>query len=260
MFGIERLQIIRKIMIEEKSVEVTSLSKKLGVSEVTIRRDFDKLEKEGLVVKTYGGAILVEDIVTSKTDDPLVGDMLQSVEDEVVKSIAVMCSKIIGNNDTIFIDGSLIGMALIKELKNHEELIVITNNLDIAFCVHRETEHKVVVLGGEVNQETGDVDEYEQLMELLLSKAFINVDGIELEIGYTTDDKSKMRLYKVLKLVSQEVVIATKSDGFYKRGLVRVAPLLDIKTVITDSKIPDEFKSYYYENNIKVYTSSSMKL
>ncbi len=259
MFGIERLQLIRKIVIKEKSVEVTSLSKELSVSEVTIRRDLDKLEKEGLVVKTYGGAILVEDIVTKEAN--VQQDIAMPIEeDDSLKSIAKMCSKIIEDYTTIFIDGGLIGLSLVHEIKHHEGLIVVTNNLDVAFYLHKETDHKVVIIGGEVNQETGDVEEYEQLMDLLLSKAFISVDGIEIEVGYTADDKSKMRLFKVLKSVSREVVIATKSDVFYKRGLVRVAPLEDIKTIITDSKIPDEFKSFYYENNIKVHASSTMKL
>lgn len=260
MFGIERLQMIRELIIEQKSVEVTTLSKDLGVSEVTIRRDLDKLEKEGLVIKTYGGAILLEELPGSGKEEQSTQTVNQKQSDSIVDGIAEMAGKTVDDNDTVFIDGSELGLALAANLKDHKDLIIVTNNLEIAIYIHRETEHKVVMIGGEVDEETGDVTDYDQLMDLLVEKAFVSVDGIELTVGYTADDKQRMRLFKVLKSVSREMIVMTKSDAFYKRGLVRVAPIETISTVITDVKIPDEFKTFYYENNIKVHSSTLMKL
>lgn len=256
MFGLERLQTIRELVIEKKSVEVTHLSRELDVSEVTIRRDLDKLEKEGLVVKTYGGAILVEDMLQpmySRVESK--GLEGEDSFDSVTIDVATTASKLIVDGDTVFIDGSQLGHALLRQLQCLEKLIIVTNNIEIAIYIHGETEHKVIIIGGEVDSETGNVTEYDQLEELLIEKTFIGVDGIDLTVGYTVSEKNHLRLYKQLKSVTRELIVMVKSDVFNKRGLVRMVSIDGIETVVTDKHVPDEFKTYYYEHNIKVHSS-----
>lgn len=251
MFGVERLQIIREAVIKNKSIEVIPLSKKLGVSEVTIRRDVDKLEKEGLVVKTYGGAILVNE-KTSILDHDIKHIEEEPLYDKVTLDIVNTAAKLIQDGDTIFLEGSILGQALAREIIVKENLIIVTNNIEIAYKLFTESSHKVVILGGELNS-LGDVNEYEQLEELLIEKVFISVDGIDLDVGYTVSDKNILRLYKQLKKVTKDLVIMANHQVFDKRGLVRLTKLEDINTVVTDKYIPSHFKTYYYENNIKVH-------
>lgn len=254
MFGIERLQIIREAVIKNKSIEVIPLSKKLGVSEVTIRRDIDKLEKEGLVVKTYGGAILVKanTSILEDNNNESSKEVNQPKFDKVTLNIVDMASKLILDDDTIFIDGSVLGQALARETIHKENLTVVTNNIEIAYYLFTESNHKVIMLGGELNG-LGDVTEYDQLDELLIEKVFISVDGIDLDVGYTVSDKNVLRLYKQLKRVTRDLIVLANHQVFDKRGLVRLTKLENIQTVVTDKYIPDHFKSYYYENNIKVH-------
>lgn len=75
MLAIERRKLIMEALQEEKRVVVSELSKMYDVSEETIRRDLEKLEKEGLVIKTYGGAVVNENtnvdlpyVIRKKTD------------------------------------------------------------------------------------------------------------------------------------------------------------------------------------------------
>ena len=63
MFAIERQARIKEILLKEKRVDVIELSKMFSVTEVTIRRDLDKLAREGFLIKTYGGAVLNEEAV-----------------------------------------------------------------------------------------------------------------------------------------------------------------------------------------------------
>lgn len=254
MFGIERLQIIREAVIKNKSIEVIPLSKKLGVSEVTIRRDIDKLEKEGLVVKTYGGAILVNEksSVSQGNISESSNEHNQAKFDKVTLDIVNTASKLILEGDTIFIDGSVLGQALARELIHIENLSIVTNNIEIGYYLFTETNHKVIMLGGELNG-LGDVSEYDQLDELLIEKVFISVDGIDLDVGYTVSDKNVLRLYKQLKKVTKDLIVLANHQVFDRRGLVRLTHIGSIETVVTDKYIPDHFKSYYYENNIKVH-------
>ncbi|MFP4697823.1 MAG: DeoR/GlpR family DNA-binding transcription regulator [Eubacteriales bacterium] len=255
MFGIERLQAIRELIKEKKSVEVTHLSKELNVSEVTIRRDLDKLEKEGLVVKTYGGAILLEDNNSTQETIDSHSQVEDSRQNTPLKSIASTAIKLVDSGDTVFVGGSKIGNILAEELKKIEDLIVVTNSLEIAVYLFRETNHKVVILGGEVDPISGNVLEFDQLDELLIEKVFITVDGVDQQFGYTVNDKSDVRLYKKLKDVSRDLIVLAENTVYEKRGLVKLAPLTGIHTVVTEKHLPNEFKSFYYQNNIKVHTT-----
>lgn len=256
MFGIERLQAIRELIIEKKSVEVTYLSKELNVSEVTIRRDLDKLEKEGLVAKTYGGAILIEESVVSKTSAlSELTNVDGPIDEEEYRAIAITAAKVIELGDTIFIGGGFSGVFLCHQLKDMENIIVVTTNIEIAMYIYSETNHKVVIIGGEVDSATGNVLEYEQLDDLLIEKAFISVDGVDEQFGYTVNEKTLVRQYKKLKEVSRNVIVMAPSITYNKRGLMKMALLNEISCVVTDKDLPDKFKSYYFENNIKVYSS-----
>ncbi len=255
MFGIERLQTIRELIIKNKSVEVVKLSKEMNVSEVTIRRDLDKLEKEGLVVKTYGGAILNEEMVTpSYSTVKPTRDSEEEVDDAVL-DVARTASMLISDGDTIFIDGSDAGKALIRQLTDLEGLVIVTNNIEVAFRLFKDARHKVVMVGGELDEASGNVTEYDQLDELLIEKVFISVDGIDLDVGYTMNDKDRLRLYKKLKSVSRDMIVISDSSVFNKRSLVKMAPLNGVESVVTDKRIPEQFKKYYFENNITVHSS-----
>ena len=99
MFAVQRANIIKEYLLEKKQVEVTTLSKLLNVSEVTIRRDLEKLEKEGFLIRTHGGAVLNEqetpdipDIIDITLDE----DMIEDYE-----GIANIAAHMVDNGDII---------------------------------------------------------------------------------------------------------------------------------------------------------------
>ncbi len=255
MFGIERLQAIRELVKEKKSVEVAYLSKELDVSEVTIRRDLDKLEKEGLVEKTYGGAILIEKSGATLDEKKYKIDEESNDENQCFQRITGVAAKTIEPGDTVFIGGSGMGLELVKCLVDAKDMIIVTNNVEIAMFVYKQTDHKLVMLGGEIDMVSGNVIEFDQLDELLIEKAFITADGVDLQYGYTVNEKNEVRLYKKLHQVSRDIILVVPSDRYHRRGLVKMALLQSIMTIVSDKEMPEDFKAFYFENNIKVHTS-----
>lgn len=256
MFGIERLQAIRELVKEQKTVEVAYLSKELEVSEVTIRRDLDKLEKEGLVAKTYGGAILIEEhgpgVFETVKDTNCIFDENELRELDLISKTA---AKIIEPGETVFISGGDMGIALCQAIREIDDLIIVTTNIEVAMYIYANTHHRIVIIGGEVDEASGNVIDYEQLDELLIEKAFISVNGVDMDYGYTVNEKSEVRLYKSLKRVTRNMVLMAPGDRYNRRGLMKMTSLSDIKSIVTDKDIPDEFKSYYYDNNITVHSA-----
>ena len=123
MFGVQRLQKIREIIIQQKYVDVQNLSAIIGVSEVTIRRDLDKLQKEGLIVKAYGGAVLNNDF-TENIENNKEGEGKNINDDtekdcELISQIAV---NMIKGDEAIFLYGGGYAGILqvsLKMLKNY---------------------------------------------------------------------------------------------------------------------------------------------
>lgn len=112
MLVAERLKKIKEILLQKKHIDVATLAELLSVSEVTIRRDLDRLESEGFLIKTYGGAILKEE--AAKILSPTIS------EDSEKEAIAKVCSYMIESNQAIILAGGNILRLVPKYIKENK--------------------------------------------------------------------------------------------------------------------------------------------
>ena len=126
MLALERRNLILEKLQAEKRVVVSELSQLYEVSEETIRRDLDKLEKEGLATKSYGGAVINEDV---SIDLPFNIRKNQNVSGK--QQMADIAASLVQEGDHIFLDASTTAVFIAKALKEKERLTVITNSMEI---------------------------------------------------------------------------------------------------------------------------------
>ena len=131
----ERLEIIIDTLQREGKVKVSDLSLKLGCSEVTIRNDIRKLDDQGVLKKTYGGAVQKQDGLSVSF---MPGEFFLNGEEK--QRIALKAYEYIDNRDSIIIDDSTTGCYLAKIINEHPEknLIVVTNSLFVAAELYRQ--------------------------------------------------------------------------------------------------------------------------
>ena len=122
MLAVERRNLILEKLQDEKSVVVSELSELFEVSEETIRRDLDKMEKMGLATKTYGGAVLVEN---SNADMPFSVRKKKNMRGKRV--IAGIVSGLISDGDHIILDPSTTTVAIVNALKDKKRLTLVVN-------------------------------------------------------------------------------------------------------------------------------------
>ena len=151
MFMEERLNEILEIIKEEKKVLVKELSEKFNVSESMIRKDLQRLEKEGKVKRTYGGAILErESSYDEKTNSRFFVDL------ESKSYLGKLVVDIIEDNDVIFLDISTTNHAIAMMLSDTKKnLTVITNMNRIAMEFDRTPNIDVILIGGHYNKKLG---------------------------------------------------------------------------------------------------------
>ncbi|HPU59193.1 MAG TPA: DeoR/GlpR family DNA-binding transcription regulator, partial [Candidatus Avimonas sp.] len=126
MLAIERKnQILAKLIMDGK-VLVSDLSREYGVTEETIRRDLEKLEKEGLAKKTYGGAVRVDNL---NADIPFYVRKQTNVESK--QYIASIIGSMINDGDYLMLDSSTTALYVIKHILHKKKITLITNSIEI---------------------------------------------------------------------------------------------------------------------------------
>jgi len=255
LFALERLQKIREIILKEKRVDVTSLSQTLNVSEVTVRRDLEKLENEGLLYKTYGGAVLKENAnptMVNETEPDVTAD-------DDIAQISIAATDLIKNGDTVFLGSGAINSKIAANLSDKKDLVIVTNDLEIAneLCSYKDHNFKKVVTGGDIGDNCSELLGELTLLSLkniFLDKAFITVEGIDLNAGYTVKNFDEASMIRILKEISKETYVTSDVGKFSRTSFTRLGPLTMFDGIISSKDVPAEYKNYFFQNYIRLYT------
>ena len=252
MFAIERLNKIKEILLKEKRVDVFELSGLFSVTEATIRRDLDKLEQDCFLIKTYGGAVLNEDVILEPSR-PEIED--KNIEDK--KMIGKIASQMIENNEAVFLGPGTTCLEIARNIKD-KKLTVVTNDLNIAQELKDSIGIKVIVTGGDLIQSTTTLVggfALKALGDIYINKAFIGIKGANFDSGYTIYSHEEVMVIEGVKKISNEIIIAADYTKFGCTAFAKLGALTMAKKVITNKQVPAEFKKYFFENAIKLYTT-----
>ncbi|WP_304198236.1 DeoR/GlpR family DNA-binding transcription regulator, partial [Flavobacterium alvei] len=179
----QRKDKILELLAEDGSAKVINLAKLFKVTEVTIRQDLEKLEKEGLLLREHGGAYLknIEDQVRSFS--------LSNQENlDKKEAIANKCLEYIESGDSIILDSGSTTTEIAKKLKGFKNLTVITNALNIALMLGTEPGIELIVTGGEFKPPTLSLTGQKAadfFKGLNVNKLFLATAGLSLKAGLT---------------------------------------------------------------------------
>src|SRR3990170_9008672 len=149
MLAIHRREKILELLREDGSAKVLNLAKLFKVTEVTVRQDLEKLEKDGLIIREHGGAY-----IKNIRDQVQTFSLTHQENLDKKELIAMKCLEFIEAGDTIILDSGSTTTEVAKKLKNKKNLTVITNALNIALMLGAEPGIEVIVTGGEFKPPT----------------------------------------------------------------------------------------------------------
>ncbi|MGM7670752.1 DeoR/GlpR family DNA-binding transcription regulator [Microbacterium sp. A93] len=235
--AIERRELILDLLREHRSVEVSALSEELGVSEVTVRKDLEKLEIERLIVRSHGGAVLSAGLLIEPSfvekDDQLA---------EEKAAIAAEAASLVGDDSIVALaTGTTVGR-LPAMLAGRGGLRVVTNavNVATAFLPHGVD---VFLTGGTIRPRTfgliGEVAE-RSLDGVMCDFAFIGTNGISLESGLTTPNMDEARVVRAMMNSARRVVLLADHSKFPHTAFYRITPAERVHMIITDAGAPVE--------------------
>lgn len=235
----ERQEHIKSIVLQKKSVQVSKLAEELDVSEETIRRDLSDLEKEGIIKKVHGGAILSHR-VQAKVDNTI----LKKIFVENKKNIATQAIKMIGPGDSIFLDSSTTSLALAEAIKDME-ITVLTNSIDITHRLSKK-DCKVTVLcaGGRLHKARGCFvgGQTQKFLEhYSFDKAFFSCKSLDLTAGVTDSDDAEAEIKKVALRNSRHRILLADHSKFGRVSFARICHIHELTQLITDKPLDNEW-------------------
>lgn len=251
----ERHGRILELLRERRAVRVSSLSEQMAVSEVTIRRDLEALERQGLLERTHGGAVLAHRMRA----EPAYLEAISSNPEEK-RLIGRAAAELVEPGDAIYLNGGTTTLQVFRHLRA-PGIKVITNHVGMAHeAAARDVE--LLLLGGHYRAPSNSVVgpfATDALRRTHATKAFIGVEGISLGSGLTTPVAAEAEIARVMieQTRGRVVVVADRS----KIGTVAdfvIAPLDQVDTLVADAGIGEEVREQLSDAGLDVMLAGAM--
>ncbi|CAN7254579.1 DeoR/GlpR family DNA-binding transcription regulator [Paenibacillus sp. LjRoot56] len=233
-----RMTILNHLEMEGK-VQVHHLSELLTVSTETVRRDLDRLEKEGKLRKVYGGAVKMR----MEMVEPPFLNRVQMMKPEKA-AIGKLAASLVQDGETIMLDNGTTTIEIVPFLNDKTNVTLITNSIPILNLAMETFRGRIIFAGGEVNQEcravTGTLTD-QLLDQFKVNKTFISASGISLTDGITDFHLAEAVISRKMMQRAEECILIADHSKFGLSTFARVAKLEEISMVITDAGCPREW-------------------
>ena len=253
MLAIERRNEILEKLQNDRRVVVSELSQIYEVSEETIRRDLDKLVQDGFAIKSYGGAVINENVnielpFNIRKNRNIVGK----------QHIAELVSEQIKDGDSIMLDASSTAVYVAKNASRNRERRSFTVAHKLLWRVIIELfgaqDWKVLSTGGESREGSFALVGYQtdrMLRSYHVDKAIISAKGIDMNAGLTDSDDLHANNKRTMLTRAKEKILAVDSSKFDQVAFAEIGSLDQITTIVTDAKPETRWLQHFDKIGVK---------
>lgn len=237
MLASQRRTAILSMVQDSGAVRVSDLVEQLGVSDMTVRRDIERLDTDGLLERVHGGALA---LLPRAADEP--GFTAKSSLMTAAKhAIALAAARLVDSGATIGISAGTTTYEFARAIRNIPHLTVVTNSVPVAQLLHESGGNHVVVLTGGVRTPSdalvGPVA-VSALQGLHVDRLFLGAHGIDRNAGLTTPNLVEAETNRALVRASRTVCVLADHSKVGIVGLSTFMALDEVDTLITDPGTP----------------------
>lgn len=243
----DRISQILSLLSEKNKMEVSAISNTLGISQVTVRKYLDQMERRGIIRREHGYALL------SESNDIAIR---MAYHYDTKRRIAMKAAELVSDGETIMIESGSC-CAILAELltSKRKRLTVLTNSAFIADYIRGLSEFEIVLFGGTYQQDA-------QVMvgpmvskcaeNFWVDKFFIGVDGYSEKQGFTNHNQMRAQAVRDMSKQAEQVIVLTESEKFLKHGTVPLNINSQVKTLITDNSLQAETEEKLKNEGIRL--------
>jgi len=247
----ERQAILLQKLQGNGYIEVSDAAAELAVSMITVRRDLERMERQGLCVRTRGGAVRASQSTTLEVPY----DIKRRRHIEEKRRIAAAAAEMVGDGETVILDAGSTTYELALLLLRKRALTVVTNDLQIAVKLASNPNITLVCTGGiaRANVYTLLGSQVEALLRTLhVNKAFLGADAIHPDGTVANVNIEEVAVKQAIVKAGEEVVLLADSSKFAVKGFATVCDLAEVDLLITDHGVPQKVLDALKAKSIRV--------
>ncbi|MFC6276913.1 DeoR/GlpR family DNA-binding transcription regulator [Psittacicella hinzii] len=249
MIPAERQKKILELIATHQIISITQLVEEIGVSHMTIRRDIKALEAMGQVVPISGGVQLIERLINEPTHDDK-----SLLHPEEKAAIGAKAAEFVPERGTVFLDAGTTTYEIARHIKDYADLLVVTNDFEIARWLMRHGRCKLMHTGGTVNK-----DSYSSVGELAarfiknisIDVAFLSASSWSSE-GTTTPDESKIIVKNAIIKSARSKILVSDSSKYGKVATFTITDLSVFNVIITDKNLQKKSQAMIDKRGVTV--------
>jgi DeoR family transcriptional regulator, L-fucose operon activator len=250
MLVAQRFEKIIQALEEKGSIRVSELSDMCGVTEETIRRDLDQLEKKGKLRRIHGGAVSIR---KEQPELPYSERVIKNVDEK--RRIANEAVKHIRKKERIILDASTTAWYMAKALPNIP-LTVVTNSVKVVVELSKKDQIEVISTGGILSNKTlsfyGPLAE-RSLQPYHVDKVFISCQGVHIPNGISEYNELQARLKEKMIHLGDEIYLLVDHSKFGVQAFTYITNWSNVHNVIVNSELSDEYKQQLYQSHVQAY-------
>jgi DeoR family glycerol-3-phosphate regulon repressor len=244
---------ILDIARSEGKVTVDDLAGRFHVTLQTIRRDLSELAEAGRLERVHGGAILPMGMTNIGYEDR------RRLNDVTKSAIARLCASHIPNNSSLFLNLGTTIEAVARELLGHQNLTVVTNNINVANILVANETCEIMVTGGVLRRSDGGLvgDLSAQFVEQFkLDVAIIGSSALDSDGDLLDYDLQEVRVSRAIISRARRSFLVTDSSKLARSAPVRITSLRDIDAIFTDS-LPEDMRRICRDFDTEVHLTEA---
>lgn len=249
MLAVERRNLILEKLQVDRRVIVSELSQMFHVSEETIRRDLDKLDRDGLAVKSYGGAIINEN-----TNIDLPFNVRKQRNTSGKQKIAEMITELVEDGEHIILDPSTTAVFIAKALKGKKNLTVITNSIEVLIESSDVSGWDIISTGGILKSDFLALvgpRTVEGFKAFNVEKVIFSCKGIDMAKGITDANELFTQAKQTMLNSASCKILAVDQSKFEKVAFSKICNIDQIDLIVTDAKPEPRWLEYFQENHVQ---------
>lgn len=245
----ERQQAILELARFDGRVAVEELARRFEVSPQTIRKDLNELCEAKFMARVHGGAVLAFGLENVGYDARR--DIARAEKDAIGRHAA----RLIPENCSLFINIGTTTEAVAQHLRQHRDLLVITNNINVASMLRPYAPIEVIIAGGVVRRSDGGIvgeTAVDFIRQFKVDYAVVGASAIDEDGALLDFDLREVRVAQAIMSNARHVILVADSTKFARNAPARIGHISDIGTFVTNRVESEAFRAVCRESNTTV--------
>jgi len=250
-----RLQEILNLARAEGVVTVDDLTVRFDVTPQTVRKDLNQLCEEGSLLRTHGGARIASNIenVSYEARRILAGDEKRDIGQRV--------AELVPNGSSLFINIGTTTESCASALVQHRDLMVITNNLNVASILRPCEANKLIIASGEVRSSDGGIvgeSAVDFIEQFKVDYAVIGASGLDAQGALLDFDYREVKVSQAIIANARHVILVADATKHDRVAPVRIGHMSQIDSFVTDTCENREYRAMLKELDVSLYETQTI--